>query len=65
MNYKIYPINQGTRVMDIHDIVYRQPVGTDIPFAYGVFVLVDENGRLIMVDSGAPSVSEIEEKNIP
>lgn len=65
MNYKIYPINQGTRIMDIHDIVYRQPVGKELPFAYGAFLLRGEDGRAIMVDSGAPSLSEIREKEYP
>lgn len=65
MKYKIYPVNQGTRVMDIHDILYRQPVGTEVPFAYGVFLLKDENEKYIMVDSGAPSLAEIQEKGYP
>ena len=65
MNYKIYPINQGTRIMDIRDIVYRQPVGKELPFAYGAFLLRGEDGRAIMVDSGAPSFSEIREKEYP
>lgn len=65
MNYKIYPINQGTRIMDIHDVVYRQPVGKEVPFAYGAFLLQDENKKYIMVDSGAPSLSEIKEKGYP
>lgn len=65
MNYKIYPINQGTRIMDIHDVVYRQPVGKELLFAYGAFLLRGEDGRAIMVDSGAPSLSEIREKEYP
>ena len=65
MNYKIYPINQGTRIMDIHDVVYRQPVGEDVSFAYGAFLLKDAKGKLIMVDSGAPSLSEVREKGYP
>lgn len=65
MKYKIYPINQGTRIMDIHDIVYRHTVGEDVPFAYGVFLLEDESGEHILVDSGAPSLSEIHAKGYP
>lgn len=65
MKYQIYPINQGTRIMDIHDVVYRQPVGTDVPFAYGVFLLKSEDGKYILVDSGAPSLAEIQEKGYP
>lgn len=64
-NYKIYPIAQGTRIMDIHDIVYRHAVGEDVPFGYGCFVIKGDDGTLIMVDSGAPSLSEIKEKGYP
>ncbi len=51
--------------MDIHDVVYRQPVGEDVSFAYGAFLLKDAKEKLIMVDSGAPSLSEVREKGYP
>ena len=47
MNYKIYPVNQGTRTMDIHDVVYRQPVGKELPFAYGAFLLQGEDDKVV------------------
>lgn len=63
--WKIYPLYQGSRDMDLHDILYRKPVGEIVKMAYGAFLLRDEDGESVMVDTGAPSCEEIESRGYP
>lgn len=61
MNYKIYPVFLGSRELDISGILYRYPIGTKMEMYVGAFVLEDEKGEYILVDSGSPSIREIKE----
>lgn len=65
MNYKIYPLYQGTRQMAIHDLLYRNHGSEILPMTYGAFLLKGEDGSMLMIDSGGPSVSEAKEKGYP
>ncbi len=62
MKYKIYPVYLGGVDVDISTIVYRHKIGEMIRMVLGAFVLEDENGEYILVDTGAPSAREIREK---
>jgi glyoxylase-like metal-dependent hydrolase (beta-lactamase superfamily II) len=62
MNYQIYPIYLGGVDVDISTIIYRHPIGEQIKIVMGAFVLKDEKGEFILIDSGAPSAREIKEK---
>ena len=62
MNYKIYPVYLGGVDVDISTIIYRHAIGEKIKMVIGAFVLQDEDGEYILVDTGAPSAREIREK---
>lgn len=63
MNYKIYPIQLSGVNVDGSSILYRLPIGTQYRMVMGAFVLEDENGEFILVDTGLPSLRENEENN--
>ena len=66
MKYRIYPVFLGSNTMTtaaayFQDNTAREP----IPFHYGMFVLEDENGEKILVESGRPSSEEIQKNGYP
>ena len=67
MKYKIYPVYLGEKTVTVHEIFYRSLYSKDDPLkmVFGAFVLQDENGEYILVDTGAPSAAEIREKGYP
>lgn len=67
MKYKIYPVMQAHKegFIDKSFIMYGYPVGKSyLHTPYGFFVLVAENGDVVMVDSGIYSREELAERNI-
>jgi len=64
MNYKIYPVYLGETKMD-HNMAYYREQGDKVQLHYGLFVLKNEYGETILVDSGRPSTEEILENQYP
>ncbi|MGN0838759.1 MAG: N-acyl homoserine lactonase family protein [Pyramidobacter sp.] len=62
MHYRIYPVYLGGRDVDISTIIFRHAPGEMMRMVIGAYVLQDENGEYIMIDTGAPSADEIRKK---
>ena len=58
MNYKIYPVYLGDVQLQ-HPWVFHRKLGETVKMHYGLFVLKDEEEKLILVDSGRPCAEEI------
>lgn len=66
MNYTIHPIRQGSYPIDKSRIEYlNNAYNQPWHLTHGFFALRDENGEVILVDTGAPSAQEIAEKGLP
>ena len=66
MKYRIHPIAQGTYWIDKSMIEYlNNAYNQPFHMTHGFFALRDENGEVILVDTGAPSADEIREKVLP
>lgn len=65
MNYKIYPVYLGYNDVDIANAFWRRQDGTKYRLTCGAFVLQNESGDFLLVDSGIPTNAEIQDKGLP
>ena len=65
MNYTITPIFLGSVDLDKGDSLKGTPHGVPLKVVYSCFVLRDEKGEPILVDSGLMSQKDIREQQLP
>ncbi len=65
MFYKIYPIYLGYNDVESSNAFWRSKDPAAYRLTCGAFVLEDESGEYILVDSGIPTSKEVQEKGLP